>query len=184
MQGQEFLHNAIRFAQVAMDATRATIYELQYPSKQRPRIASLLHATAGRLRSLTAAEIDVDVNDIGPMSPAMESGLCAIACEALTNAVKHAVAEHVSIRLRRSQDTVVLEVIDDGIGFDPDRARASDGGGFGLKLMREQAQRLGGTFQIERRASGGTFARAVVRSAIRPSAPGNPPTIAQPNGAS
>jgi len=183
-RGKELLHNAIRFSQMAMDATRATIYELQYPSKQHPRIAALLHATAERLRSLTTAEIDIDVEGVGPLSPEMESGLCAIACEALTNAVKHSAAEHVSVRLRRNQDNVVLEISDDGIGFDPDTVRASDWGELGLKLMTEQAQRLGGTFQMERRASGGTLAKAVVRSALRSSTPRGPDAVTRPDGAS
>lgn len=183
VRGQELLHNAIRFAQVAMDATRATIYELQYPSKQHPRIAALLHATAGRLRSLTTAEIDVNVEGVGPLSPEMESGLCAIACEALTNAVKHSAAEHVSVRLHRSHDSVVLEISDDGIGFEPGTVRASDWGEFGLKLMTEQAQRLGGRFQLERRESGGTLARAVVPS-TRSSTSHKTDSVMPPNGAS
>lgn len=170
-RGQEFLHNALRFAQIAMDATRATIYELQYPSNQCPRIASVLHATASRLGSLATTKITVDVDEVGLLSPAMESGLCAIACEALTNAVKHAAAEQINVSLRQNQEAFVLEVTDDGIGFDPNAAQANHGA-FGLKLMRDQAERLGGTLQIEHRSGGGTLVRSVVRSPLRPSAGG------------
>jgi signal transduction histidine kinase len=169
VQAQEFLHNTITSAQIVMDSIRATIYALQYPTEQGPRIATLLDATAGRLRSVTTADIDVDVDDVGALSPAIESGISSIACEALANAVKHAAAHHIHVRLYKNQDQIIFEVSDDGKGFDHEEifSRANHWGGFGLKLMREQARQLNGTLQIQRLTSGGTLVRAILCSSLR-----------------
>lgn len=67
-----------------------------------------------------------------------------IAQEALSNARRHARAQHVAVRLAESDGEVELSITDDGTGFDPDNVEA----GFGLKTMEERAESLGGTFEI------------------------------------
>jgi signal transduction histidine kinase len=69
------------------------------------------------------------------------------------NTVKHAHAGQVVLRLEQTGDEVVLEVRDDGAGFDP---RASFPGHLGLHSMRERVANLGGTFQIESTTGAGT----------------------------
>jgi signal transduction histidine kinase len=79
--------------------------------------------------------------------------------EALTNAVKHAEAARVTIRLSEGAGTVILTVQDDGKGFDPQIARD---GGLGLVGMRERAALLGGRFMIEASEGAGTMLKAEV----------------------
>lgn len=69
------------------------------------------------------------------------------------NTVKHAHTSHVVLRLEQAADEVVLEVRDDGIGFDPS---ASFPGHLGLHSMRELIANLGGTFQIVSSPDNGT----------------------------
>jgi signal transduction histidine kinase len=57
-----------------------------------------------------------------------------------------------------SDERVLLEIADDGLGFEP----ALGGGGFGLAGMRERAQRLGGTLQIDSAPGTGTRVRVDV----------------------
>jgi len=86
--------------------------------------------------------------------------LFRITQEALGNAAKHASANHVSVRLERSNGTVTLTVSDDGVGFDRDRLSAS--GGLGLVMMRERASQLNGTFEFESAPGRGTTIRVVI----------------------
>lgn len=71
--------------------------------------------------------------------------LLRIAQEALTNTLKHAQAQHVLVRLAAMDDTLVMEVVDDGRGL-PDELPS---GGRGLANMRSRAQRLGATLSMQ-----------------------------------
>jgi signal transduction histidine kinase len=76
----------------------------------------------------------------------------AVVREALTNAGKYANATTYRIKLR-VEDDIVLEVIDDGVGFDP-RTRSATG--LGLANLANRAEKLGGTCQVFSRAEEGT----------------------------
>jgi len=78
------------------------------------------------------------------LPPAVETALFRIAQEALTNAIRHAHAENVQVRLRRTPEQVSLEVRDDGIGLGA--APPSEGEHLGMFGMRERARLLGGDF--------------------------------------
>lgn len=79
-----------------------------------------------------------------------------IAQEALTNAVKHAQASSIQVRLRENGDGVLLEVADSGIGFDP---RAPRNGHLGLRSMEERAAAVGGHLDVESETGKGTRIR-------------------------
>jgi len=75
-----------------------------------------------------------------------------IAQEAVTNAVHHAHAGRILIRLRENPDAFILQVVDDGIGLRPDekcRPKA-----MGLDIMNYRAHAIGGRLRIEPRGSG------------------------------
>lgn len=76
--------------------------------------------------------------------------------ELVVNAVKHARATKVDVRLRRESDRLYIDVADDGIGFEPAERK---GGGFGLFSIRERLQHLGGGLGIESRPGQGTRCR-------------------------
>ena len=77
--------------------------------------------------------------------------------ELVTNIVKHSSAKSVEISLRRIQDSIQIEVSDDGIGFDPGAVgRIHDGGGFGLLNIRERIRFYGGKIQISSKPKSGT----------------------------
>jgi two-component system sensor histidine kinase DegS len=75
--------------------------------------------------------------------------------EALTNVRKHAGARSVVVRLDEAgPGTLILSIADDGKGFDV--AAAGRSGGFGLTMMRERAQGLGGSFSLQSDLGSGT----------------------------
>jgi signal transduction histidine kinase len=57
-------------------------------------------------------------------------------------------------------DEVVLDVVDDGAGFEPSQVRASGHGGYGLSVMRARAEALGGRLTVESQPGGGTAVAA------------------------
>lgn len=90
--------------------------------------------------------------------------LYRIAQEAVNNAVKHSQANEICISLRQSDDQIVLEVNDDGVGIDAIDSRSDftlKDRGMGLRTMQYRAGIIGGTLQVERRETGGTLVRCV-----------------------
>lgn len=83
--------------------------------------------------------------------------LIRAAQEALTNVKRHAEAKHVVVQLCGRDDQTVLEVRDDGVGFDP----TAMGAGYGLDGMRARAAEVGGSVSIHSGA-GGTLVRVIV----------------------
>lgn len=76
--------------------------------------------------------------------------------ESLTNAARHSAASRVGVTLSFTDDEVVLDVRDDGRGFDPSSSIRSDRSGFGIEGMRRRAERAGGELVVESEPGGGT----------------------------
>ena len=86
-----------------------------------------------------------------PLSPTGDLQAYRIVQEALTNALKHAGPARAQVLVRYEPNELVLEVTDDGRGYDP----STDGGGHGLIGMRERVAVCGGEMSAGRRAQGG-----------------------------
>ena len=80
-----------------------------------------------------------------------------VAREALSNVGRHAQAATCRLSLRRSREGAVLEVDDDGVGFDP----STSSGGMGLENLRGRVEAMGGGFDVTSGPSTGTTVRAV-----------------------
>ncbi len=100
--------------------------------------------------------------DLTRVSDEAAAHLYWIAQEAVVNAQKYAQAERVLVRIAREADALVLEVEDDGRGFDPGRISEEDS--LGLRTMRYRADLLGAQLSVETAPGEGT--RVVCRLAI------------------
>lgn len=87
-------------------------------------------------------------------------GLFRIVQESLTNVTRYAQAQRVQVTLRGQEETLTLQVQDDGLGFDPEAARRRNA--FGLLGMQERALALGGTLQVHSARGQGTTIRVTV----------------------
>lgn len=86
-----------------------------------------------------------------------EAALLRIAQSALANVTRHANAGRVDVTLSYMDTSVALDVVDDGVGFDPAALSAAAGdGGFGLAGMRTRVRPLGGSFNVESAPGKGT----------------------------
>ncbi len=84
-----------------------------------------------------------------------------IAQEALGNALRHAAAEHICVKLENGGERLVLSVSDDGCGFDP-KGPEVRGQRLGLTSMQERATELGGTLSVDSKLGSGTTVRLEV----------------------
>ncbi|SCF33870.1 GAF domain-containing protein [Micromonospora chaiyaphumensis] len=140
-----------------LDATirdiRRTIFELRTPMSAalRTEIREAIEAAAESLGYRPGLDL------VGPIDSAvpdqLRPELTAVLREALSNAVRHARADRVSVRVQVDAGWVSVTVTDDGVGCDPEAARS------GLVNLRERAERLGGDFQLGRVAPHGTELR-------------------------
>jgi len=101
------------------------------------------------------------------LRPGVDEELFKIAQEALHNALRHAAAEHVRVRLDERPEAVALSVADDGRGFDPD-APALRSRSLGLTSMEERAEALGGALRIASAPGAGTTIDLELRLDPRP----------------
>ena len=145
----------------ALKEMRLLVYELRPPElKEEGLVRALrkrLEAVEGRAG--VEARVIVDVDEFGKLPREMELELYRIAQEALNNALKHAAATSVVVYLRKNNGRVELEVVDDGLGFQPETVR--DRGGMGLESIRQRAEGLGGMAAIRSAPGEGTSVKVV-----------------------
>jgi signal transduction histidine kinase len=116
------------------------------------RLAETFQARSG-LKTLVQANID------GRLPPEIETVLYRVVQEALTNVIKHAGAEHVSIVLRSRDGSVAVTIDDDGRGFVQTDVRDE---ALGLLGMRERLALVGGMLEVESSPDSGTTIAAQV----------------------
>lgn len=110
-----------------------------------------------RVRRPTTLTVTGDLSDL---DVSLRTVIFRVAQEALTNVAKHARAQHVTVAIERTNSAFVLTVSDDGRAFNVANALQSQGGRLGLLGMRERVEMVGGTFEINSSAPGGTTVRA------------------------
>ena len=149
----ERVDRAIDALHAAISEIRIFIYGLQ-PGLDGPGgMAKAFETLAEETRLDTPLQIDVRASD-ARVSAAISSELLSIAREALSNAARHAAATLVNVELTLGGGVLLLEVSDNGQGFDPDAARNT--GHQGLDNMRRRAEAIGGTLRVESHAGDGT----------------------------
>ncbi len=117
-----------------------------------------VHSLAEKIAKHTELSISVQGEDGMQRLPDFEEiSLYRIVQEALTNIAKHAKAQNVVIRILQSGMSLMLEITDDGVGFDTAHfGYSKEQGSWGLLNMRERAEAIGGTLQIESNRGFGT----------------------------
>lgn len=149
------IHTVIGELDATIRELRTTIFDLNQPVQKaaslRAQVLGETSAAHDRLGFAPAVEFTGPVDAALPDATAAH--LLAVLREALSNAVRHAHASGVTVRVEAGDD-LLLEVTDNGRGLDPAVTRSS-----GLTNMRRRADRLGGTFEITARPVGGTRLR-------------------------
>lgn len=142
---------------------RRVIWDLR---DNRPDSESFVEAVSIALRRVTDQNhIEGQVSVIGEPVPApkeVEHNMLRICQEALSNAVRHGHPRKLRLDVQYSPSDLKVRIRDDGQGFDPAVMQGLNSGHFGLTVMQERAQRLGGTLLVESRRGEGTVVEATV----------------------
>jgi nitrate/nitrite-specific signal transduction histidine kinase len=141
------LQEVRNMAREAMYDMRLLVFELRPFMLETEGLASALRTRLAAVEGRSGLKTEVLVEGERRLPIKFEEELYRIAQEGLNNVVKHAEATQVQIQLKYDENTVSLEVMDDGKGFEPEAATQS--GGFGLQGIKERVQQLGGTMKIE-----------------------------------
>jgi signal transduction histidine kinase len=102
--------------------------------------------------------------DIESLTDSQQIALLSLVRESLTNVRQHSDATHVEISIAAGEETITVEIRDDGSGFDPEITgpRAAQSGHLGLVGMRERMRMLGGRTEIRSAPGGPTVVSAVL----------------------
>jgi signal transduction histidine kinase len=165
------LETVHQLAHSTLDDMRDLVLELHPRVLHEEGLVAAVRQQAASAATRTGVRITVDGPDT-PLGLAPDAELDAyrIVQEALHNSLKHAAATSVRVCIGPQVDdpgTLVLDVVDDGRGFDP----AASARGIGLTSMRERAERLGGELSVDSAPGAGSLVRVVVPRALPGGAP-------------
>ncbi len=148
--------------QDALAEMRASLFQLRPDALREDGLAEAIRKQSAAIASREGVIIAVEAPGYRlPLDDRAEEEMFRVVQEAVHNAIKHAGPERIEIRLDEDDDGVIIEVSDDGTGFDPATVSSS---GMGLVSMRERMNRLGGGLVIDSSPAGSTTVRAVLPS--------------------
>jgi signal transduction histidine kinase len=142
---------------------RAFISQLRPPILADLGLTGAIRDAADGMSSILGIPVTVDVDpEIRELGDAIETVVLRIVQEALQNVRRHADARAIAIRGARQDGEWVLEVRDDGRGFDVGAVAARGRRNFGLQFMRERAELIGARFEVRSRPDGGTVVQIAI----------------------
>ena len=149
-QVSEYLREIRDSAQQTLQETRLLIFELRPPILEQEGLASALRSRLETVESRSGLKTQIQLQELDQIPVEVEAGLYGVANEALNNILKHAHATSIKVALKKESNKIVLEIQDNGIGFDVNAVP----GGMGLNGMKERAEQFGGDLQIQSDTNG------------------------------
>jgi signal transduction histidine kinase len=147
--GREDFRQAVDMLQQCQQTLRTLASELAPPALQERGLAAALEWLAGRMKDQHRLHVSVVADpNADCVAPIVGDLVFQIVRELLLNVAKHAKTDRAQLRLTRTDGEVVLEVRDDGCGFDPVATESAAGQSFGLFHARERLRRVGGELEI------------------------------------
>ena len=154
---RQHLDLARKMARHSLTEARRSVMDLRASALEGQDLAAALQSGMRLWTAGSGVDVQVDVTGQQNALPQeMEQHLLRIAQEAVNNALKHASAGRIAIRLHMEARKLYLRIVDNGRGFEERDIFSSLGGHFGLMGMRERAERLGGELRLETQPGSGT----------------------------
>ena len=131
------------------------MFQLRPAAIETEGLAAALRKHVEVLRRVHGAGVELELDGEPRLRPGVDEEVFRIAQEALHNALRHAHAERLAVKLSENGDRLRMTISDDGVGFDPDapelRSRS-----LGLTSIEERAHELGGRLEIHSAPGAGT----------------------------
>jgi NarL family two-component system sensor histidine kinase YdfH len=162
---EENLQEAQEIVQQAMGRSRATLADARKAIDDLRSVGSdalncseavqeeILHFT-----TMTGIACHADLTALAAVAPPFHGHVLSVITEGLLNVARHGQAHQVWVRAIREDGTLIIEIRDDGIGFDTSR-EATRTGHYGLLGLRERARLIGGRLEVESARDMGTTIR-------------------------
>ena len=147
------LDYTIRLAEGGVSEMKALLFSLRPDALEEGGLVAALGQNAHALEARHGLTVHADLPSEPSLSPSGQAAAYRVAQEALHNVVKHARAQTVWLAVREEGGLVILNIRDDGGGFDP---ATLPGGTLGQRSMRERAQGVGGTLSVRSTPGAGT----------------------------
>ena len=154
----EHLHKARQLGKAALHDVRQSVASLRVDPLQGKTLSQALKDLAQTFEQNTNMTVLAEIDSTATLPKEIANALFRLAQESLTNISKHSQATEVKIRLKEQTTDYVLEIIDNGRGFNP----AQHTVGFGLQSMRERTGALGGTFTLNSQPQQGCHIQATI----------------------
>src|SRR5207248_8861719 len=151
--------NVVTRTKAGPSAIRAPTFGLRPETRKPEGLVAPLPNEVAVLRPRHKLTSEADLSEEPALSLERKESLYRIAQEATHNIIKHAQASMVMLRLARQTNEILLEVRDNGRGFDP---TGTFPGHLGLLSIRERVARIGGILTIESASGQGTYIRVQV----------------------
>ena len=158
-RARQDLEEISRSLRVSMRALRSLLVEIYPPDLHAAGIAAALDDLVAPLVA-TGVEVDVDVSGDEAAPRSAVALVWRVAQESVRNVARHARASRMSVTVRRQGEALVLEVVDDGVGFDPGATAGDDR--FGLRGTASLVREHGGTMEVDSAPGSGTMVRVEV----------------------
>lgn len=149
----ESIDYVLTLADAGLAEMRALIFELRPESLEREGLVAALARQVAVLRARYKLTVEAELGEEPSLPLEVKHVAYRVAQEALNNIVKHARATTVVLRLAREAEEIIVEVRDNGRGFDPTDPFP---GHLGLHSMRERVTKVGGFLVIESTPGQGT----------------------------
>ncbi|MGD0018750.1 MAG: sensor histidine kinase [Candidatus Limnocylindrales bacterium] len=154
-------HNELRFLRELLrrelGEVRTFISQLRPPLLDELGLEGSIMDAVESMAALTGATVETDLHAPGEqLNPSQQTAVLRIVQEALQNVRKHAGSSHTIVSTKLDATNWILEVSDDGRGFDVGTVAARGRRNFGLQFMRERAELIGAHFEVRSRPGGGT----------------------------
>jgi ligand-binding sensor domain-containing protein len=179
------MHRALSLVSSWLDRAvlegRAALNSLRSSTVDTNDLAAAFRHAADNCRMGTTIQVSHSlVGESRDMHPIVRDEIYRIGHEAIQNACVHSGGRIVTVELAYGQD-VLLRVWDDGSGIDPETVRSGRSGHFGLKGMRERAERIGAKLTLHTSPAGGTEVSLLVPGSVvfRTYSPGNTSLLAR-----
>jgi len=150
---QTQVQQAEEAAREGLDEIRRIVWDMRPEQIEKASLIEAVEELAARWSAENSVQVKMKVTGTPrSLASSAETALLRISQEAMHNINKHAQAKKVNITFSYMEDLFVMDIADDGLGFEPSKIR----NGFGMKTMRDRAEELSGTLSIESEQGIGT----------------------------
>jgi signal transduction histidine kinase len=162
-EAREHLDLALTMVRHSLGEARRSVLNLRAQSLETSDLAGALVETTRSLLTDSRVRFELSTEGRPRRLPAfVENNTLRIGQEAITNAIKYSLADHIQIHLRYTEESVTLRVEDFGSGFDAAALPQDDGSHFGLRGMRERAREMNAELVLDSQRGRGTAVTVTV----------------------